>query len=258
MRILISILIVLTSWPLLSQVSYHSEFEKLAFESQDPLKIIIGSDPEISFTQYTEIRNELDDLLSKVRDKKEKYARTDEFLEWAFYYTHRKMLGWYENYVSFSELFRTGKYDCLTGTILYSVILNDLEIPYTIHEFDYHIFLVANLPGKDILIEATDPLDGFIKDHSEIQERVEDFISSNEKDSSPIGVGHSQKDLHGSKSVKESIDLQKLAGLQYYNLAIKSFNLQNYKDAVNFINKAEVLYPCDRIFEVKDLMVKTL
>ena len=258
MRLLISILIALTSFPLLSQVSFHSEFEKRAFELQDPLQIIIGSSPEISFTQYTEIRNELDDLLSKLKDKKGKYDRTDEFLEWAFYYTHRKMLGWYENYVSFSELFSSGKYDCLTGTILYSIILDEVDIPYTIHEFDYHIFIVVNLPEKDILIEATDPLDGFIKDNSVIQERVEHFISSNEKNPSPMGVGHSQKELHGTKLVKENIDLKKLAGLQYYNLAIRSYNLQDYKAATDFIKKAEILYPCDRIFQTRDLMFEML
>ncbi len=238
-----------------AQIAYHSDFEEAAFSSKDPLKIIVASQAEIDQTKFNKIQLDLDALLLKLKNKQEKYRDQEAFLAWAFYYVHRKNLGWYDQYVSFGDLFINKKYDCLTGTTLYSYLLDKLGFPFTIHELDYHIFIVVHLDEKKILLEATDPLDGFIVDNDLIQQRIEQFISEGNRSLSVKGVGEIQQEMQGTLSVNQTVDLKKLAGLQYFNLAVKAYNEKDLSSATSHILKAEKLYPCERIYEVKKMLL---
>ncbi len=254
------ILLIIWSLALLStrsfgQGEFHSTFESNAFESHDPLQIIISSQPAVDQTKFNEITGELDDLVDKLMTKRDAYDNDDSFLEWAFYYVHRKKLGWYENYVSFSDIFIGKKYDCLTGTILYAYLLDRLEYKFSIYELDYHIFVVVHLPHQNVLLEATDPLNGFVNDSTMIHERMEQFLADGNSIIDIKGVGEKKSDSH---AVKETANLQTLAGLQYFNLAVKAFTENNYSDAHSNIIKAEQLYPSQRIKSVKELMLSAL
>ena len=252
---MISLLLSSNVW---GQISYHSSFEEAAFTANDPLQIILSSQPEIDEAKFREIKSDLDALVDKLRNKKEGFNDDDGFLEWAFYYVHRKKLGWYENYVSFGDIFLGKKYDCLTGTILYSYLLDQLNYQFSIYELDYHIFMVVHLNDKDILLEATDPLDGYINDRTEIKERIDQFIADGNSIIDIRGVGEIRKNLQGSHTVSKTVDLHRLAGLQYFNLAVKAFTNNQYDEAHSYIRKAEKLYPSDRILGVKQLMISSL
>ncbi len=252
---MISLLLSSSLW---GQISYHSAFEEAAFSTNDPLQIILSSQSDIDEAKFSEIKSDLDALVDKLRSKKEGYNDDNGFLEWAFYYVHRKKLGWYENYVSFGDIFIGKKYDCLTGTILYSYLLDQLDYTFSIYELDYHIFMVVHLDNKNVLLEATDPLDGYINDSNEIQERIDQFMADGNSIVDIRGVGEVQKDLQGSYTIKETVDLQRLAGLQYFNLAVKAYTDQQFEEAHSYILKAEKLYPSDRILGVKQLMISAL
>lgn len=253
------ILTYLSLMPILSaQITYHSEFEAVAFSSNDPLQIISSSQPEVDQTKFNEIQVDLNDLLEKLQKKQKTYHNQEDFLEWAFYYVHRKKLGWYDTYVSFGDLFLNKKYDCLTGTILYSYLLEKLGYQFSIHELDYHIFILVHLDNKNILLEATDPIEGFINDKELIRERLDQFIADGNRSIDIKGIGEAEKDMQGTILVKEMVDLEKLAGLQYFNLAVKAYNQSDFSIAFSHILKAEKLYPCQRIYEVKDLLAGTL
>ncbi|XOV92511.1 MAG: hypothetical protein ACFHWX_20185 [Bacteroidota bacterium] len=255
-----SFILILFLLPLISngQYNYHSSFEEAAFSASDPLQIIISSQPEINENKFKEIQSDLNELVDKLQSKRQAFNNDDSFLEWAFYYVHRKKLGWYENYVSFSDIFINKKYDCLTGTILYSILLDRLHYKFSIYEMDYHIFLVVHLPEKNVLFEATDPLEGFINDKKQIEEKVQQFIADGNSIIAIKGVGEAQKELHGTHSVQGTVDLLSLAGLQYFNLAVKAYNENHFHEASSYILKAEKLYPSDRIVNVKNLMVSAL
>ena len=253
--ILISLLLSSNTW---GQISYHSAFEEAAFSKNDPLQIILSSHPEVDETKFNQIQSDLYDLLSKLQSKKSSLDSDDNFLEWAFYYVHRKKLGWYENYVTVGDIFMGKKYDCLTGTILYSYLLDKLDYKFSIYELDYHIFMVVHLDDKNVLLEATDPLNGYVDDSVEIQHRIDQFIADGNSILDIRGVGQMKKDLQGTHSVREKIDLRRLAGLQYFNLAVKAFSNDQYDEAHSYIRKAESLYPSDRILGVKQFMISAL
>ncbi|MEQ8555677.1 MAG: hypothetical protein RLQ12_12695 [Cyclobacteriaceae bacterium] len=254
--ILLTLLLSSYSW---GQISYHSDFEEAAFSSNDPLQIILSSQPDVDKAKFNEIKSDLDELVDKLKSKRESYRNdNDAFLEWAFYYVHRKKLGWYENYVSFGDIFLGKKYDCLTGTILYSYLLDQLNYKFSIYELDYHIFMVVHLPGKNVLLEATDPLGGYINEATKIQERIDQFMADGNSIIDVREVGELQKGLQGSEAVRETVDLHRLAGLQYFNLAVKAFTNNQYDEAHSYIRKAEKLYPSDRILGVKQFMISAL
>ena len=252
---MISLLLSSSLW---GQASYHSAFEEAAFSANDPLQIILSSQPDIDATKFNEIKSDLNELVDKLRSKQSGYAEDDSFLEWAFYYVHRKKLGWYENYVSFGDIFMGKKYDCLTGTILYSYLLDKLGYKFSIYEMDYHIFMVVHLDDKNVLLEATDPLNGYINDSTQIRERIDQFIADGNSIIDIRGVGEIQKDRQGSNAVRAKVDLHRLAGLQYFNLAVKAYSNEQFDEAHSYILKAEMLYPSDRIFGVKQYMISAL
>ncbi len=183
-----------------------------------------------------------DELLSHLKDKKEKYNGDDiRFLKNLFSYIHRKQLANYQNFVSLEATLDKYKvYDCLTGTALYALLLNDLGYEINIKEFDYHILLIVKGLDQDILIESTDPLEGFVADESEIKERLDEIISKQENEEKSIFSG----------GIVNDVGITELAGLQYYNQALDFMNNGDLENSLKRIKLARSLYPSKRIEQV--------
>ena len=172
------------------------------------------------------------------------------FLKQIFYSVHKKILGTYEQYVTFDALFQNEqKYDCVTGTALYALILDHFGFDYDIHETDYHVYLVAYAQEKRFLFEATDPIYGFSSNSDEIDQRMnlvnlksETIIKDYLK-----GIGSEDEALQNIKIIDNIVTLSQLSGLHYYNQGLKYFNKGNYKKAFQMSIKAQGIYPSQRI-----------
>jgi tetratricopeptide (TPR) repeat protein len=57
-------------------------------------------------------------------------------------------------------------------------------------------------------------------------------------------------------TIFRKVNLAELAGLQHYNEAIVHFNQQEYRQAIDLLSKALVLYPSERIEGLKDLSIE--
>lgn len=232
-------------------IMFHSEFEKDAFCNPEPFHILLASDEntdEVKFNAYDAVINE---LVEKINHKKGKF--TDELLmEYMFYLIHRKQLGWYQNFVTLTDVMEKGKYDCLTGTAFYSILLSRLGISYTIYEFDYHVFLVAHLNGKNFLFESTDPYNGFSANQDVINAHIAYYKFGEIQNTSSqfSSIGNQQK--RGASLVFNQINLQNLTGLQYYNQALKAYNEKDLEKGRNFMAKALLLYPSKRMKEMSE------
>lgn len=236
---------------------FHSTFESQAFSSQDPIQILLASDPDIDLTKYNAYRVDLEKLGQKLQ-KKIALKNVKRGIERAFYFTHRKKLSWYENYVTLSDLLEKGKYDCLTGTALYAILLDQLSIPYKIYEFDYHVLIVAR-PGQDsVLIESTDPIYGFLDDPEAISAHIAQYLGNGAQTTvrgTPVGA--KGKDQYSSH-IFNTITLHELAGLQYFNLAIDAYNHGQIVEAEAMLHKAKILYPGRRIEEIQAVFSQAL
>ena len=112
---------------------------------------------------------EISELLSKLNSKPRKSDRI--FLKSVFSLTHRQLLKTYQQYADFSEIFNGGRYDCVTATALYSLLLEELGYSHAIYETKYHVFLLVESSEGQFLIESTDPINGFEYQKERIKER---------------------------------------------------------------------------------------
>jgi len=71
-----------------------------------------------------------DAFLKKLEKKQHSLKKEKDFVRFIFTKTHQEFLKEYKAYASFNELFSTGDYNCLTGTILYALVLNHFGIEH--------------------------------------------------------------------------------------------------------------------------------
>ncbi len=174
------------------------------------------------------------------------------FLKKIFEHVHKVYLKKYHTYSLFSHLIQNQSYDCLTGTALYAMVLDEMGITYELYETANHAYLIVNLGKEKVLFESTDPINGFIADAAQIeatQQRYAMEIPTNFNHLLGM-VGHKSKPFTTLKVYTEKVNLIEFAGLYYYNQAVVYYNLKKYKNAVNTLEKAYTLYPSKRIINL--------
>ena len=199
---------------------------------------------------YESAEDQFREVLVVLKDKKEKYRSDRAFLEFTFSYIHKKFLKEYEQYVTVSQAFvKNGKYDCVTGTALYALALEELGYQYEIRETDYHVFLMVKVDDREYMFESTDAINGFAYDKREIEERrnfvLNDARAINEK-MAMSGVSAENKNIKITV-IDNSVSLKELSGLHFYNQALKKFNNQDYREAFRLVTIAQGIYPSNRI-----------
>lgn len=192
-------------------------------------------------------------FLNKLEKKQLSLTQQGDFTRYIFTKTHQYYLKKYEDHASFSALFNKGSYNCLTGTILYSLILNHFHIAHEVIETNYHIFILAETNQGKILLETTDPLHGFVDTPSGIEKRISAYkkntlYASNSK----FNYYQFNTDLFNSVSIEE------LRGLLFYNKAVDSYNHQNLQESVQYLTKAHTLYSSSRIDEFSQIILLAL
>jgi hypothetical protein len=195
---------------------------------------------DADITTQSIIWKEFDLLVAHLAKRKERYNNDEQFLKVLFNKTRNRYLHHYSELSSFSELFQTKNYNCLSATMLYALLLDHFEYEYRIIENTYHIYLMVDLGGMSILLETTDPEYGFVADVEEIHSRLNAYAQEQLK----------RRTYNFQHSTNEDIDLYQLVGLQYYNKAIQSYNQNDYKKALHAMNKGLVFYRSDRMLEM--------
>lgn len=184
------------------------------------------------------------DFVDKLESKQGSSRDDQSFLHHVFVKTHQKFLKDFAQYASFRELFSDGKYNCLTGTALYALILDHFNIDYKIIETNYHIFIIANTAKGDVLLEATDPVQGFVNNSDEINRRIEGYKQNKIQEINP-----DKNYYQFSFELYNEVHLDQLLGLMHYNLAIVDYNGSELQSAITHLDKAFELYDSPRIEE---------
>ena len=184
--------------------------------------------------------DKLQSILNSLTKKQEQYKKEGDFVEYIYYFTHRKLLKKYDQYASLSATLILGEYDCLTATTIYSILLTELSIPHTIVETNYHIYLLI-YPDSDgeILLEATSPNNGLIANVDAIKQLKAEYKSANNEQE----VGQIKMNLN----IERRLEGKELIGLLYYNQSVKELNLGNLQKAEKLANMARKYYPNVRI-----------
>lgn len=192
-------------------------------------------------------------FLHKLSDKRAKFKNEQTFLRHVFLKTHQQFLKEYKVYTTFNDLLREGNYNCLTATALYALILEHLGLEYEIIETNYHIFLLAETSYGQVLLESTDPLDGFVIKTQEIESKISHYRQNPSVDSNRNKISYQFK-----ASLYNSVGLDGIHGLLYYNLAVDAYNKQDLVSTINYLEKASSFYNSQRLEEFSEIVFLTV
>ena len=202
-----------------------------------------------SCTQTIEL---FDTFLQKL-DKKRPHKSERDFLQQIFTKTHQRFLKKFSAHASLDDTFNNGSYNCLSGTILFSLILNHYGIAHKVMETNYHIFILAETNQGQVLLEATDPLNGFVTTVKEIDARIRIYRQN-------VLQGRQQDKAYYKFKFElyNDVSIDELRGLAYYNTAVRALNEQRLEAAVQHLVKANELYASHRIEEFTQLLLLSL
>jgi tetratricopeptide (TPR) repeat protein len=196
-----------------------------------------GIDSGLSFAEKAAYKQDLQAFCAELKQQQSDYKSQKKYLRAVFNKVHRKYLKSYQLFSPLSKTLSTGDYDCVSGTTLYALVLEELGFAYQIKEAPFHAYLLVNLDNNEqLLLESTNPIHGII----EGQDYIADTEDKYRLQTSP------KNDIPLTPFIR-AINLRQLAGLQYYNEAVVYFNRQEFKIARKILQKAWVLYPEDRI-----------
>lgn len=204
--------------------------------TEDP--VLPATQSVFQLAQYEDVQN----YLTKWAHRKARYSDQVAFLRAFFYRTHQKFLKEYVPYTSIEQTLKNGDYDCVSGTALLAAFLQALEVPFEIRETGYHVFVIAQVENKFILLESTDPNNGFVDDQQAIIHQIQQYIFDG-LDAAMV-----------SKPIHNTISLEQLQGLMHYNQALHAFHAQDRAAAELYLGFALSKYDSPRIRAMHDLM----
>ena len=184
--------------------------------------------------------------------KGNKPASDIQLLKRVFHRTQKVFLHQYVSYADFSEIFNSGRYDCLSATSLFSVVLEELNFQYSMIETNYHIFLMVKTSKGEVLLETTDRFNGFVRNEKEIHQRIGTYRQGVTVDPDNQHTYHYTCDLY--REVKPA----QLPGLLYYNQAVKAYNAGRLEKCGEFLAKAKSIYDTPRINEFGSIFLKSV
>ncbi len=232
-----------------SDLSYHSDFEKKAIKNfvlhkRDTFNLFLAIDENMTQKKaglkkdiYLSIFKDLDK--KKIRTKKLKKK-----IKLSYSNVHSRFLRKYNDNEYFPTVFQTGIYNCVTASMLYAMIFDNLEIPYKVKISSNHVYLVANPGAKSIVIETTNPsfekkvFTGEFKSQYVNSLRDSKLISEEEYKNKSIEEIFEEN----FKEVREA-EFNNLPGVQYYNKALAKLENNETEEALKLSQKAYFFFP---------------
>lgn len=213
-------------------LSWQSAFEKNTFEASSDssahlLALLVASDATVTDSSFAKWHEELSAFGQQLAKKRKKFLSESHFLYYVFKQVQQRYLHHYQPYPLFTSL-QDSTYNCVSGTALYAWLLNQLGFSTQIRETNVHVYLRVRTVKSEYLIDATDPENGFVSDDETLIARREMWYASNE--------------VMRGKPYNKAVTLAELAGLQYFNEAVKAFNRRSYERCMQHLAKADKLY----------------
>jgi len=121
-------------------------------------------------------------------------------------------------------MFQSGTYNCVSASMLYAMVFDELGVPYKVKASSNHIYLIADPGTNSVVIETTNP--NFEKTifTGEFKQQYVNYLRSskliNEDDYKNKSVEEIFEEKY--KEVREA-EFYNLAGFQYYNKALTMF-----------------------------------
>jgi len=148
----------------------------------------------------------------------------------------------------FAQIFVNGNYNCATASALYAILLNKLNIEYSIREKPTHVYIVVAPSSQNIVYETTAPGAMVMQLNESAKSKYLEYLHDNKL------IGKEEWESSDKNALFEKyfygdneINLQQLCGLLYYNLGIEAVQKEDYENAYKNFEKAYFLHPGSRM-----------
>lgn len=239
-----------------ADLKFHSEFEKAAISNYvlnktDTLDLFLAIDPTMTKRQADAYGVIYQSIVKSPYIQKMSTKKVTKKVRKSFMYVHKKYLQKYSDVEFLPSLFQNGSYNCVTSSILYSMLFDELDIPCKVVETVGHVYLVANPGPKSIVVETTNPK----LDKPEVIESYKRLYVGQLRTNKIIGENEFK-----SKSVAELFEentkkvwpaeFDNLIGFQYYNLALVQFSEKKIKESYESFQKAYFFHQSEKVGSV--------
>lgn len=251
MRPLIVILLTISS---ASGIAADTLFYKSSYESAQFKKVKEGKPNYIALflaidsdsTDFANAEKKLNSFYGVIQSKGLANRQPKAFAKLLFKEVHNYFFRQYQESALFSQIFINGKYNCVSASALYAIILDHYSVSYAIKELPTHIYLVA-FPGTfNIQFEATNPKGLFIPDPRAQEDYVNRLIKAKYTTQEYVSRLGYPKAFQEFYYAKDNINIINLAGIQYSNETIHLVNNKKTEEAMHMAMKAYNLYPSKR------------
>lgn len=237
-----------------NELKYHSTFEKEVFRDyfknnkQNYLALLLATVPKVDRAQYTSYEKRYREQVEAINTDKLSKKRVEKKIKSIYEEVHQRFLRKYEAQNSMNAIFTNGSYNCVSASALYSLVFEDLNIPYSIQEKPTHVYVLAYPKSERILVESTDPKGGFIPlDDKYKRAFVKQMVQSKIISSSEANT-QSENDLFDQYFfTDQEITLKELVGIQYVNEGLYLLERDEKMKALNQMEKAYFFFNQEKL-----------
>lgn len=236
-----------------SELHFFSDAEKefytnIVEKKTDYFHTLACVDPSIGIGDANSYYNRFELLLKKYDDPKWSGKKPPKKIKTLYNDIHETFFDQYEEKNMFSDIFKAGKYNCVSATGMYAVALSELRIPYVIKEEPTHVYIVAFPETDQIVVEATNPSAGYRQYSTVFKKDFVDRLTKVKLIGSEEAASKTTEELFEKYFfTKKNIELQELVAIQYYNDALYKMEDGDFKTAFLQLEKSYYLYPSERI-----------
>jgi tetratricopeptide (TPR) repeat protein len=232
-----------------TDLTFTSIFEEMVFSKIDKGQDVVMEDLYLAIDVNSEIEADrykarINTLIEGFKDEKVDQKKERKKVKQIYEDTHEALMVHYEEDALFPDLFKTGNFNCVTGSIIYSLIFKEFGIPYYIQKGSNHVNLVAYPETSTILVESTDSEKGLVTMTMNKKTEYVDQLARGKLLTQEERVQNSIKEIFSEYAFKEGqIDDFGLASIPYSNRGISFLSELNYEEAYNAFEKSYFLSP---------------
>lgn len=205
------------------------------------ISLVLDVNREANNAQIEAMKNSLQAIFDALEQEKKKGTSEQKLLSVVFNKLFDTYLHKYKALTVFEKTIMQKEFDCLTGTLLFALVLEKLGFQYAIHETNYHVYLTVKTKEGEVLIEATDRQFGLEMNPHLISKRIKTYHYQYEREKDR------NKDAYMFlEKIDRQIELPQLIGLQYFNRAVNAYNQKNYEQAMSILKQSMQLYDAER------------
>lgn len=205
------------------------------------LDLLLAAGPVADTVEMQSDAQLLDQLFLSLDSAKLIRKSPKKIVQTIFETVHDGLLKKYEFENQFCEIFRTGYYNCVSATAVYSYMLGRLGIHHAIVEVPSHVYVVAGFEDEDWVMESTDPAQGYYKLSEKDREEQIDLLVTQKL------ITREQRDSPQLDSIldamypSETISVQRLVSIQYQNQGIYDTEDERYFEAFQNALRAYII-----------------